>query len=79
MADFTITLDDELARRVALAARDAGVSVSTWLVTLLRERTEDAWSDEARAAIGCWPEFPFADRLRADSSDDLPRDGLESA
>ena len=48
MAQLTIYLDDAAERRVKVAARKSGVSVSRWIAELVESRTRTHWPPEAR-------------------------------
>ncbi len=73
MAQVTIYLDDDAARRVKAAARKSGVSVSRWVAELVENRTRTVWPAEARTLAGAWPDFPVLQELRRVTGKDQPR------
>ena len=76
MAQVTLYMDDETLARVREAAQAAGMSMSAWLVQLVRDRTATEWPAEAAALAGAWPDFPTVEELRAGYGEDVPREGL---
>lgn len=76
MAQVTIYLDDELLTRTRAAAEAAGLSVSSWLAGLVRDRTRSAWPEDIAALAGAWRDLPMAEEIRVAQVQDLPREGL---
>lgn len=76
MAQVTLYLDDETARRARRAAKAAGLSQSRWLAELVRERTAREWPVEVRELAGTWGDFPEAEELRRSQGRDLEREEL---
>ena len=73
MAQLTIYLDDAAERRVKVAARKSGVSVSRWIAELVESRTRTDWPPEARELAGAWQDFPDLSELRALTGKDQSR------
>ncbi len=73
MAQVTIYLNDAAEKRVKLAARKAGVSVSRWIAGLVENRTRTEWPAEARELAGAWPDFPDLKEIRPFTSKDVGR------
>ena len=73
MAQVTLYLDDETAKRVKKAARDAGLSRSRWLARLIRERTATEWPQEVKDLAGAWAEIEPTDGLRRGTDRDSRR------
>jgi hypothetical protein len=73
MAQVTIYLDGDSERRLKAAARNAGVSVSSWVRKLVQDRTRTDWPAEARELACAWPDFPDLHDLRAVTGKDQPR------
>ena len=76
MAQVTLYLDDETARRARRAAKAAGLSQSRWLAELVRERTAREWPAAVRELAGAWEGFPEAEELRRSRGRDVEREEL---
>ncbi len=76
MAQVTLYLDEETARRARRAAKAAGVSQSRWLAQLVREKTAREWPAAVRELSGAWGDFPEASELRKGRGQDLEREEL---
>jgi len=76
MAQVTLYLDDETARRAKAAAEAAGLSQSRWLSELIREKTTREWPAVVREAAGAWPDFPDTRKLRRGTGRDSEREPL---
>lgn len=76
MAQVTIYLDDETESKVKKAAESAGMSVSRWIATVLRDRSDNSWPPEVLALIGAWPDFPSLEELRAGYGPDIEREQM---
>lgn len=76
MAQVTLYLDEETARRMKRAARASRMSQSRWLAQLVREKTATEWPAAVREVAGAWPDFPEAEDLRKTDGDDVEREDL---
>lgn len=76
MAQVTLYLDEETARRARQAAKAAGVSQSRWLAALVREKTAREWPAAVRELAGSWGDFPEEAELRRNPGRDAAREGL---
>lgn len=74
MAQVTIYLDEETARRLDEAAKAAGLSRSRWIADLVRSRTADRWPESVARLAGAWSDLPDAEALREDEGEDVPRE-----
>lgn len=74
MAQLTIYLDEETERRLKSAAQSAGMSLSRWVASVIREKTETAWPQSVLDLAGAWPDFPTAEELRQSQPTDSPRE-----
>jgi len=74
MAQLTLYLDRDTEAKVKKAAKAAGVSVSRWVSSLIRERTAEEWPNIVREMAGSWPEAPTAEELREELPEDVPRE-----
>jgi len=76
MAQVTLYLDEETARRARRAAKAAGLSQSRWLAELVRDRTARVWPAAVRELAGAWEGFPEAEELRRSRGRDVDREEL---
>lgn len=76
MAQVTIYMDDDTLSRMRAAAEAAGLSMSSWLSGLVRERTRAEWPPDVAALAGAWADMPLAEEIRASEVSDLPREAL---
>jgi len=74
MAQLTIYLDEDTERRLKSAAESAGLSLSRWVASVIREKTETAWPQAVLDLAGAWPDFPAAEDLRQSQPPDAPRE-----
>ncbi|MBW1806634.1 MAG: ribbon-helix-helix protein, CopG family [Deltaproteobacteria bacterium] len=54
MAQLTLYLDEETARRVADAARKAGLSRSAWIRSIIMKQLEDRLPESFFEILGTW-------------------------
>jgi hypothetical protein len=76
MPQVTIYLDETTRKRVQKAARSEGVSLSKWIASTLREKTEAKWPRAVLDLEGAWPDFPTLDELRQTTPRDARREKL---
>lgn len=76
MAQLTIYLDDRTEEKMARAAREAGLSRSRWVASLIEEKTATEWPEFVRRLAGAWKDFPDAEQIRSDLGIDVPRQKL---
>lgn len=80
MAQLTIELDNETARKVADAAAAARMATGDWVAALVRAKiggdVDPGWPAEVLALAGAWPDFPEADELRHSLAEDTRRETL---
>lgn len=76
MAQVTLYMDDETRRQMREAAEAAGLSMSAWLVAVVRERIASDWPQDVLELQGAWMDFPDAESLRQVGAVDAPRDAL---
>ena len=69
-------VDETTHDRVRHAAKAAGMSLSKWVATVVKEKTADQWPGDVLALAGAWKEFPSLDEIRADSGADAPREDI---
>ena len=76
MGQVTLYMDEDTLGRMRAAAEAAGVSMSAWLVQLVRERTRTEWPRDVAALAGAWRSMPSAEELRRDQPADIARETL---
>ena len=76
MGQLTIYIDDETERRIKTAAESSGLSLSRWVATVVREKTESSWPRAVLDLAGAWPDFPTAEELREAQGTDSPRESF---
>ena len=80
MAQLTIELDNETARKAADAAAAARMATGDWVAALVRAKTaghvDPGWPAEVLALAGAWPDFPETDELRRSLAEDTRRETL---
>ena len=76
MSQLTIYLDEDTERRVKTAAESAGVSLSRWVTSVVREKTETEWPQAILDLAGAWPDLPTAEELRQTQPADSERQEL---
>ncbi len=74
MPSVTVYLDEETAAKLREAAHRAGMPLSRYLAQRLRRQV--AWSEEAKALAGAWPDFPDSEELRPRLQPSQPREEL---
>lgn len=72
----TIYMDADTAARAKQAAKAEGISLSRWIVGLVRRKTEEEWPASIRELAGAWKDFPAADEIRAAGGTDTRREPL---
>ena len=76
MSQITLYVDEDTMNRVRTAAQEAGVSLSRWVTTIIREKLSDEWPDSIGELGGAWKDFPAPEELDAVEGEDLPRETL---
>lgn len=76
MAQVTIYLDDETERRLQSMVKKSGMSKSSWIARLIREKTAEVWPEHVKRLAGAWKDFPDAEELRKGLVQDVNRERL---
>lgn len=76
MSQITLYLDPETEKRMRSAAQEAGLSLSRWVVNVIREKTSKDWPATVRSLAGAWSDIPTPEELRGASGNDVPREPL---
>ena len=76
MAQITLYLEDETARKLKSVAESSGVSVSSLVAGLIRRKISNHWPENIVRLAGTWSDFPEAKQIRSKQPRDLPRKSL---
>ncbi len=74
MAQVTLYMDDETLDRMRAAALAAGVSMSAWLVEVVRQRLGQEWPADIVELAGVWKDLPTAEEIRGTGGRDVRRE-----
>ena len=73
---MTLYLDSETEAKMKSAAKEAGTSVSKWVVDLIRARTAARRPASVARLAGAWADIPEVEELRSGLTEDVPREPL---
>jgi hypothetical protein len=76
MAQITLYLEDETARKLKSVAESSGKSVSSLVAGLIRRKISDHWPENITRLAGAWSDIPDAEQIRSGQPKDLPRETL---
>ncbi len=76
MGQVTIYLDDETERKMQAMVKRTGMSKSSWIAGLIREKTSQTWPEHFKQLAGAWPDLPTAEELRKEKGQDVERELL---
>ena len=74
MGQLILELDEQTEALIKQSASKSGLSVSAWVIQVIKAQTASSWSQAVRALVGAWPDFPMAEELRKSEEQDLPRE-----
>ncbi len=74
MGQVTLYLDSETEAKMKAAAKEAGLSVSRWVVDLIGAKTAARWPASVARLAGAWSDMPEAEELRSGLTEDVPRE-----
>ncbi len=74
MGQLTLYLDSDTEMQMKAAARSAGVSLSRWVVGLIRKETAEQWPASVVELAGAWPDMPSLEEIRGSEGEDVPRE-----
>jgi len=64
MGQVTIYLDEETQSLMKRAVRNAGVSQSSWIAQVIREKVHGEWPADVASLAGAWPDALTAEEIR---------------
>ena len=76
MARITIYLEENSAKRLRSLAISTGVSVSSLVADLIRNKIASQWPESITQLAGAWPDFPSLNEIRQEEPKDAPRELL---
>lgn len=76
MAQITLYLEDDTARMLKSVAESSGLSVSSLVAGLIRNKIARHWPENITRLAGAWADFPDVKQIRSGQSKDLPRESL---
>lgn len=76
MGQVTLYFDKTTEAQVRKAAQEAGVSLSKWVSSLVKEKLVDQWPQSIVDLAGSWSEFPTTEETLSNGGSDIPREQL---
>lgn len=76
MGQVTLYLEDEIEKKMALAAKSANLSKSKWVASLIKAKVANDWPNSIITMAGTWQDFPSIDEIRKDSGKDVDREAF---
>jgi hypothetical protein len=76
MGQVTIYLDEETQALLKRAVKNAGISQSSWIAQVIREKVHGEWPSDVASLAGAWPDALTAEEIRAGYAVDVKREPL---
>jgi hypothetical protein len=76
MARITVYLEDDSAEKLRSLAESSGVSVSSLVADLIRNKIARDWPENIARLAGAWNDFPSLDEIRQGQPKDARRESL---
>ena len=76
MARITIYLDDATSEKLKSVAGSAGLSISSYVGDLIRNKIALEWPASVAKLAGSWKDFPSLDEIRQGHPEEAPRESL---
>jgi len=76
MAQVTIYLNDDLAKRLSAVAQAKKLSKSAWIAEAIADKLTDEWPAGVRELAGAWGDSNDAEKSLAIDAQDAPREPL---
>jgi len=76
MAQITLYLEDETARKLKSVAESSGMSVSSLVAGLIRRKISSHWPEKISRLAGAWSDLPDAKQIRSGQPKDVSRETL---
>jgi hypothetical protein len=76
VAQISLYLEDGTAQKLRSVAESHGVSVSSLVADLIRNKIAREWPECVIRLAGAWKDFPTLDEIRQGQPEDVPRESL---
>lgn len=76
MAQISLYLEDDTAKKLRSVAESSGVSVSSLVADLIRDKIAREWPESVVRLAGAWKDFPNLDEIRQGQPKDASRELL---
>jgi hypothetical protein len=76
VAQISLYLEDDTAKKLRSVAESSGVSVSSLVADLIRNKIAREWPESIVRLAGAWKDFPSLDEIRQGQPKDAPRELL---
>lgn len=76
MAQISLYLEDDTAEKLRSVAESRGVSVSSLVADLIRNKIAHEWPESVVRLAGAWKDFPTLEEIRQGQPEDSPRESL---
>ncbi len=75
MGQITIYLDNEIEKKLKMAAKASQKSVSKWVASIIKEKVSTEWSENITKLAGSWKDdFPSLKEIRSTQGVDVKRE-----
>ena len=74
MARITIYLEDDTVEKLKMVAGSAGLSISSFVGDLIRNKIAPEWPASVAKLAGAWKDFPTLDEIRQGQPKDASRE-----
>jgi hypothetical protein len=76
VAQISLYLEDDTAKKLRSVAESSGVSVSSLVADLIRDKIAREWPESIVRLAGAWKDFPSLTEIRQGQPKDAPRELL---
>ncbi|MBF0274746.1 MAG: CopG family transcriptional regulator [Nitrospinae bacterium] len=76
MGQVTIYLDETIEKKMNSIVQNSHLSKSKWVANLIHEKVSHEWPESVTKLSGAWKDFPSAEELRDNFSEDLQRENI---
>ena len=74
MGQVTLYIEDEIEKKMVLAAKSANLSKSKWVASLIKAKVATDWPNSIVGLAGAWQDFPSIEEIRENSGQDVSRE-----
>ncbi|MEJ2609172.1 MAG: CopG family transcriptional regulator [Candidatus Thiodiazotropha sp.] len=76
MGQVIIYLEEEIEKKMVVAAKSAHLSKSKWISKLIQEKVSNEWPQSIVELAGAWEDFPDTEAMRLNAGNDAKREKL---